>query len=74
VTDNAAHLNAIGIATPAHEVHGLFASYAPRLIRSERERRLFERMVQRCGIESVGEDQEGEQLAGLPGAVPSLRA
>lgn len=32
-------------------MHGLFASYAPRLIRSERERRLFARMVQRCGIE-----------------------
>lgn len=50
-TIEGAYLNAIGTATPAHEVHGLFAAYAPRLIRSERERRLFERMVQRCGIE-----------------------
>jgi predicted naringenin-chalcone synthase len=47
----AAYLNAIGTAVPANEVHGLFASYAPRLIRTDRERRLFERMVQRCGIE-----------------------
>jgi alpha-pyrone synthase len=51
VTRRAAYVNAIGTATPENEVHGLFASYAPRLIQSERERRLFERMVQRCGIE-----------------------
>ena len=46
-----AFLNAIGTAIPANEVHGLFAAYAPRLLRSHRDRRLFERMVQRCGIE-----------------------
>lgn len=51
VTKAAAYLNAIGTATPANEVHGLFASYASRLIQSDRERRLFDRMVQRCGIE-----------------------
>jgi alpha-pyrone synthase len=49
--DDAAYLNAIGTATPAHEVHGLFAAYAPRLVGTHRELRLFERMVQRCGIE-----------------------
>ncbi len=46
-----AYLNAVGSAVPAHEVHGLFAAYAPRLLQSHRDRRLFERMVQRCGIE-----------------------
>ena len=46
-----AFLNAIGTAIPANEVHGLFAAYAPRLLQSHRDRRLFERMVQRCGIE-----------------------
>jgi alpha-pyrone synthase len=51
VTASGAYVNAIGTAVPANEVHGLFASYAPRLIRTGRERRLFERMVQRCGIE-----------------------
>jgi len=51
VTRHAVYLNAIGTAVPEHEVHRLFASYAPRLLRSERERRLFDRMVQRCGIE-----------------------
>jgi alpha-pyrone synthase len=51
VTDNAAYLNALGTATPAHEVHGLFTAYAPRLIQTRRELRLFDRMVQRCGIE-----------------------
>jgi alpha-pyrone synthase len=51
VTKDAAYLNAIGTATPANEVHGLFTSYAPRLIHTGRERRLFDRMVQRCGIE-----------------------
>jgi predicted naringenin-chalcone synthase len=51
VTRHAVHVNAIGTATPVNEVHGLFASYVPRLIQSDRERRLFDRMVQRCGIE-----------------------
>jgi hypothetical protein len=51
VTRRAVYVNAIGTATPANEVHGLFASYVPCLIRSDRERRLFDRMVQRCGIE-----------------------
>ena len=51
MTDNAAYLNALGTATPAHEVHRLFTAYAPRLLQTRRELRLFERMVQRCGIE-----------------------
>jgi alpha-pyrone synthase len=45
------YLNAIGTATPPNEVHGLFTAWAPRLLRTDRDRRLFDRMVQRCGIE-----------------------
>lgn len=44
-------LNAVGTATPANEVHGVFTSFAPQLLQSTRDRRLFARMVQRCGIE-----------------------
>lgn len=46
-----AHLNAIGVAVPENEVHGLFTEYAPRLLRDARDRRLFARMAERCGIE-----------------------
>ena len=46
-----AFLNAVGVAVPAHEVHGLFAGFAPRLLRDGRDRRLFVRMAARCGIE-----------------------
>jgi alpha-pyrone synthase len=46
-----AHLNGIGTAVPPNEVHGLFTDYAPRLLREARDRRLFARMAERCGIE-----------------------
>jgi alpha-pyrone synthase len=46
-----AYLNAIGTAVPANEVHGLFTAYAPRLLEDGRARRLFGRMVDRCGID-----------------------
>jgi predicted naringenin-chalcone synthase len=46
-----AHLNAIGTAVPANEVHGLFTDYAPRLLSDRRARRLFGRMAERCGID-----------------------
>jgi alpha-pyrone synthase len=46
-----AYLNAIGTAVPANEVHGLFTDYAPRLLEDARTRRLFRRMVDRCGID-----------------------
>lgn len=45
------HLNAVGTAVPAHEVHGKFVAYAPRLLESPRERRLFARMAERAGID-----------------------
>jgi predicted naringenin-chalcone synthase len=46
-----AHLNAIGTAVPANEVHGLFTDYVPRLLSDARARRLFGRMAERCGID-----------------------
>lgn len=60
-----AYLNAIGTATPVNEVHGLFVGYAPRMLRSARDRWLFERMVKRCGIE-----RRWSVLA--PGRAPAL--
>ena len=46
-----AYLNAIGTAVPAYEVHGKFVDYAPRLLASPRDVRLFARMADRAGIE-----------------------
>jgi alpha-pyrone synthase len=46
-----AYLNAIGRAVPVNEVHGIFAGYAPGLLSTPRDRRLFTRMVERSGIE-----------------------
>jgi predicted naringenin-chalcone synthase len=46
-----AFLNRIGTAVPPHQVHDKFVSYAPRLLATERERRLFERMAEKSGIE-----------------------
>jgi alpha-pyrone synthase len=45
------HLNAIGTAVPAHEVHRKFVDYAPRLLRSPRDGRLFARMAERAAID-----------------------
>jgi predicted naringenin-chalcone synthase len=45
------YLNAIGAAVPRHEVHAKFVAYAPRLLGSPRDRRLFARMAERAGIE-----------------------
>lgn len=45
-----AFINAIATAVPGHDIHRAFADWAaPRL--PARERRLFERMVERAGIE-----------------------
>jgi alpha-pyrone synthase len=46
-----AYLNAIGTAVPRHEVHAKFVAYAPRLLGSARDRRLFARMAERAGID-----------------------
>jgi predicted naringenin-chalcone synthase len=46
-----AHISAIGLATPSHDIHRAFIEWAtPRLV-DRRERALFERMVARSGIE-----------------------
>lgn len=44
-------VNQVGIAVPPNEVHGKFSAYAPSLLSSERDRRLFARMAERSGIE-----------------------
>jgi alpha-pyrone synthase len=46
-----AWLNSVGTATPPHDVHAKFELFAPSLLRSDRERRLFRRMAERSGIE-----------------------
>jgi alpha-pyrone synthase len=46
-----AFLNRIGTAVPPHQVHDKFVAYAPLLLPAVRERRLFERMAEKSGIE-----------------------
>lgn len=46
-----AYLQRIGTATPVHDVHAAFVEYARQLVADERERLLFDRMVERSGIE-----------------------
>jgi predicted naringenin-chalcone synthase len=46
-----AFINRIGCAVPEHDVHSKFVDFAPRLLASERERRLFQRMAERSRIE-----------------------
>ncbi|WP_221794486.1 type III polyketide synthase [Aquisediminimonas sediminicola] len=58
----AAYINAIGTAVPDQDVHHQFVAWAERQLQDPRERRLFDRMVSRSGIErrwsvlSPGED------------------
>lgn len=74
-----AYLNRIGIAVPPHQVHEKFVAFAPRLLPDPRERRLFERMAERSGIErrwsflEPSPDPERLDAAGFyrPGAFPS---
>ena len=46
-----AYINRIGTAVPPFDVHAKFVSYAPKLLREGRDRRLFARMADRAGIE-----------------------
>ncbi|MDQ2778966.1 MAG: type III polyketide synthase [Pseudomonadota bacterium] len=46
----AAWLNAVGTATPPHDVHAPFVAYARTLLQSPREQTLFDRMAERSGI------------------------
>ena len=45
-----AHLNRIGVAVPAHDVHDPFVAFAADMLEDERSRMLFVRMAQRSGI------------------------
>jgi predicted naringenin-chalcone synthase len=49
--EGGAWLNAVGTATPPHDVHAKFVDFAPRMLATPRDRRLFGRMAQRSGIE-----------------------
>jgi alpha-pyrone synthase len=57
-------INRIGCAVPAHDVHRKFVEFVPRLLTSDRERRLFDRMAERSRIEhrysclAPGSDQD----------------
>jgi predicted naringenin-chalcone synthase len=44
------HINRIGTAVPAHDVHSAFVTYARTLLDSERARQVFDRMAERSGI------------------------
>ncbi len=45
-----AYLNAIGIATPGHDIHQAFIGWARAQIADARQRKLFDRMASRAGI------------------------
>jgi len=79
----AAWLQRVGTATPRHDVHAAFIAYARTLLRTDRDRLLFDRMAERSGIShrySVlrpGMLDEGEVDAGgfyRPGAFPGTAA
>jgi predicted naringenin-chalcone synthase len=44
------YLNHIVTAVPAHDIHDAFTNFAPGLLTSDRERKLFQRMVERAHI------------------------
>src|SRR5579885_2034103 len=46
-----AHINAVGIATPPHDVHQAFRLLIEQSLETPRERTLFRRMADRAGIE-----------------------
>ena len=64
-------LNAVGTATPPHDVHQRFLAYAPTLLDTERERQLFVRMAERSGIAHRWSSLDEADLFYLPGAFPS---
>ncbi len=46
-----AHINAIGTATPPHDVHAAFLDYVDQLLSGPREQTLFRRMADRADID-----------------------
>ncbi len=58
------HINRIGTAVPANDIHGPFITFARSLLQDERSRAVFDRMAERSGI-----DRRFSVLrAGEPGA------
>ena len=49
-TPGAAHVNRIGTALPPHDVHAAFVGFARTLLRTDKERVVFDRMAERSGI------------------------
>ncbi len=47
-----AHIHAIGMATPDHDIHAAFIGWATPRIADERQRALFARMASRSGIDN----------------------
>lgn len=45
------HINAIGAATPGHDIHAVFIGWAESQITDPRQRALFDRMAERAAIE-----------------------
>ncbi len=66
-----AFLNAIGTATPPHDVHQDFLAYSPALLETERERALFARMAERGGIAHRFSPLTAQEGFYIPGAFPS---
>ncbi len=46
-----AHVNAIGVATPPHDVHFAFRQFIEQSLEGRRDKALFSRMADRAGIE-----------------------
>ena len=46
-----AYLHGVGTAVPAHDIHRDYIAWARSRVASERERRVFDRMAGRAGIE-----------------------
>jgi predicted naringenin-chalcone synthase len=45
------HINRIGSAVPAHDIHAPFTTFARTLLADDRSRTVFDRMADRCGID-----------------------
>jgi predicted naringenin-chalcone synthase len=80
-----AHINRIGTAVPAHDVHQAFIGFVAGVLPDERSRRLFARMAKRAGIErrfshlapgdrlDTAPDREGFYTRGrFPGTAPRM--
>lgn len=61
-----AHINAIGTAVPANDVHQAFIGWAERQLPDPREKALFQRMAKRAGIGHRWSVLGGGQGAGSP--------